>query len=230
MKYNIITALILILIIGGSIGWRSTAHASTPGAGTVTSNSSRGDTSNQAINEAFNAKSTAVRLTLNSLLREHAAMGAVTLTALYQGNDTTRLMQLMNNNENQLATLVQNAYGQNAKNTFVQLWTQHMQEYQNYTLARKNNDTTKMNTAKQHLQVIANKFGNLFASSGKNLSAVTVSNLMMAHINGTLGIVDAVASGNATQTANLMKAGYDQAGKFADTLTRGMILDNPNKF
>jgi hypothetical protein len=190
--------------------------------------SAQGNAGNQYIGQAFNSKATDARLALNVLLREHTVMAATMLKSQYNGEDTTQLQKLMDTNQNNLASLVETAYGKNARNSFVTLWSNHMQQYKNYVTAEKNNNTTAMNTARNNLQTISNKLGKLLA--GNNLSAATVSSMMMQHANGTLDFVDAVASDNATQQANLMKKGYDQAGKFADTLARGIILDKPNLF
>ncbi|HVZ66734.1 MAG TPA: hypothetical protein VG917_00560 [Patescibacteria group bacterium] len=183
---------------------------------------------NPGIDAAFNSKATNLRVNLNALLHEHTVLGGVTLTALYEGNDTTRLEQLMDANEMKIAALVQSVYGSDKKNKFVKLWTQHMTEYKNYTLAKKDNDTTKMNSAKTNLQKISKDLGTTLAS--KNLKASTITSLMNDHVNGTLAIVDAVAAGNATDKSNLLKKGFDQAGKFADTLARGIILDHSSMF
>lgn len=193
-----------------------------------TTASAQGTSVNQYTNQAFNSKATDARLALNVLLREHTVMAAMMLKAEYSGEDTTQLQKLMNINQNQLASLVQTAYGKNTRDTFVTLWSNHVQQYKNYVTAKKNNDTIAMNTARNNLQTIANKLGKLLA--GDNLSPVTVSGMMMQHADGILDFVDAVASNDTTQQANLMKKGYDQAGKFADTLARGIILDKPDLF
>lgn len=219
---NKILLIVIIGIIVGMLVHLTPAKAATP---SVTNT-----TDSQAINSSFHSNSTSLRLQLNNLLREHAALGAVTLTALYQGADTTHLMQLMNNNQTQLTAVVGQVYGTNVANQFNTLWTQHMKEYENYTLAKKKNDTAKMNQAKKSLQTISQKLGTLFSNSSNHLSASTVSSLMQQHINGTLAVVDTVAAKNATGNADALKAGYDQAGQFADVLAQGMILDKPNLF
>lgn len=219
MKKIYTTFGVIIIAILGLTGLAVTHQSSV---------SAQNNVSSQYLNQAFQSKAATFRLTLNSLLKEHTVMGATMLEALYKGENTTRLEQLMTDNENKLAAGVQNIYGSSAKDQFTQLWTAHMNEYKNYTIARKNNDTKGMNSARNNLKNIANNLGALFA--GQSLSSTTVSALMMDHINGTLNFVDAVASNDATQKANLMKQGYDQAGKFADTLTKGIILDKPQLF
>lgn len=199
-----------------------------PGTGSMIAGQVSGSSTNQPIKDAFDTKATNLRVMMNTLLREHAAFGANTLIALYTGADTSKLEQLMKTNGTELMAVIQNIYGSSTANTFSNLWTKHMEEYKNYTIARKNTDNNGMTTARQHLQAIATDIGNLIAGRSKNLASSDVSSLMMEHINGTLAIVDAVAKGNATSSASLMKTAYDQAGTFADVLTKGMILDKKN--
>jgi hypothetical protein len=177
---------------------------------------------------AFNSKPANLRLSLNSLLKEHAVMAAAYLTGLYMDMENERLLELMDANRDQLASRIETTYNSQTGDAFSELWTQHMLEYRNYTLALKENDEQAMNEARQNLAVIANDLGELLDSKGNNLNAPTVTSLMMEHVNGTLSIVDAVAESDTAQAADLMKMGYDQAGRFADALARGMINDNPN--
>lgn len=216
------------MVIGG-LSSNQPAQATTVSTEMVTQPPS-GNTNSPGINEAFNSKASNLRLQLNILLHEHTALGALTLTALYEGSDTTQLMQLMKGNQDQLASIVQNVYGKQTHDIFVQLWAQHMTEYENYTLAKKNGDTAKMTTAKQNLQIISNKLGVLFAGSGQQISSSVVTSAMMDHVNGTLSLVDAVSQSDASKSATLTQAGYDQAGVLADVLTRTMILQKPNMF
>lgn len=188
----------------------------------------QGTLNSQYVNEAFNSKAAIMRLNLNTLLREHTVLSTSMLKAMYADEDTSQVQTLIDNNQNALATLVQSAYGANAENTFVQIWSSQMKEYRNYAAAKKNNNAAVMNTSRKNLQSVAVSMGDLFAIN--NIASSTVSSLMMDHINGTLLFIDAVASKNPTTEANLLKQGYDQAGKFADALTMGVILDRPNLF
>lgn len=52
----------------------------------------------------------------------------------------------------------------------------------------------------------------------------------MSHIDGTLAFVDAVSQNNTQQQALLMQQGYDQAGKFADALAQGMLMEKPSLY
>ena len=210
----IFISLLSIVLVAVALGTTASAYAQNP--------------TNQYVNEAFNSKAANFRLTLNMLLQEHTILAVTTLKGIYRGEDTTRLQQLMDTNQGQLASLVQQAYGVNAMNTFNELWSEHMKEYINYANAKKNNNTAGMDAARKNLQTTADKIGALLET--KNLPATTVSNLMMQHINGTLAYVDAVAANNPTQQANLMQQGYTQAATFGDTIAKGILLDKPQLF
>ncbi len=185
---------------------------------------------NTQVNSAFNSKAANLRLTLNNLLKEHTVMGAIMLGKLYEGKNTTQLESLMISNGDQITAIITKTYGTNVGNQFSKLWTEHMQEYKNYTIAEKNGNTTGMNTARANLYTIASQMGNLLGKASKNVSSQTITNLMTSHIDGTLAFVDAIASGNETTAANLMKQGYDQAGQFADGLTHAILLDKPQEY
>lgn len=218
-----ITAGIIAIILGIFVGW-NIAQASSPEVKKTTPAGSK------LVNTAFNSQVTNFRVEFNNLLHEHTVMAGETLTLLYEGKDTTRQMQLMDDNQNKLAAQVEKVYGPDVRDQFEDLWTKHMNEYENYTLAKKENDTEKMNVARGNLERISDQFGELFDNAGENLSASTVSSLMREHASGTLAVVDAAAADDVTQKANEMKAGFDQSGEFADTLSRGMVLDNPQAF
>lgn len=222
MKANLFTALLAIML-GVLTGWGVAQAASLHAQQTTTGNS-------QLASGIFDSQVATFRVEFNTLLHEHTVMAGEMVTALYEEKDTSRLTKLMEENQNALAEKVENVYDAETRDRFSDLWTQHIEEYERYTTAKKENDTQAMNEAKENLEKISNDFGELFENAGENLSASTVSSLMREHVSGTLAVVNAVAEDDTTKKANEMKEAYDQAGEFADTLSRGMILDNPNAF
>lgn len=210
--YVFIAAALIIGLIGGYV------------FGSSTSNNSEiaGAKTNQ---DMTNLNAT---MELNNLLREHAVLGGTTLINFYDGKDTAQLETLMDENGNKVADFIINVYGTEVGNNFSRLWMNHMQEYKNYTNAKKNNDDSGMDSAKQNLNKIAQDFGTLLAS--QNLPASTITNLFNEHISGTLALVDAHADDDQTKEANLIKVAYDQAGKMAAEFSTGIISDHPDKF
>lgn len=240
MNKPIVSTALISLILGIAMGWGGTTfsyqHHLTFPAEPVSAQSTQPTYTNSTNNQSQNPKSIAfgnastLRATINSLLKEHTVLAGLTLTNMYDGKDITRLSQLMEANANEIGTLVQNLYGQNARDQFMSLWMQHMAEYRNYTIARKSNNTQQMTQARDNLTTIATNMGNLLGRTSKNMPANTVTALMAEHVAGTLSLVDAYAAKDLTRVADLTKNNYDQAGKFADTVTQGILLDKPTTF
>lgn len=184
----------------------------------------------QLISEAYDSKATNLRITMQNILKEHTVLGNLLLTGIYTGNDTKQLDSYLSDNSKQLTSIIQSVYGKNTATPFQQLWKEHMDEYVNYTKARKNSDTAKADAARSRLDTISIKIGDLLDKAGDNLSAGVVTTLMKEHVNGTLTFVNALSSGTPAKQADAVKSGYIQAGKFADELSRGIILDKPSMF
>jgi hypothetical protein len=224
-KSSNITGMIVALVAGLIIGWviKGVMPVNTLTAGNVATSA--------PVQMNFDSKSASdLRNNLNSLLREHTITGALYLSGLYGGADVSAFDKYMTNNTNNLVLVVNNVYGKATADEFKSLWMQHMDEYKNYTLAKKANDPAKMTSAKNNLKDIAAKIGTLFSKGGGNLKAADVTKLINDHVNGTLAIVDSVATVNIGKSIDLMKTGYDQAGLIADTLANGMIKDKPDMF
>src|SRR5690348_13116852 len=117
-KISYATMLILFTAMVSLSGSAANAKNPTVYAQTVSAS--------QFVDQAFNSRAVNFRLSLNNLLKEHTVLAGTMLTSLYKGEDTTRLEQLMNDNENMLADGIQNISGGNARDQFVQLWTAHM--------------------------------------------------------------------------------------------------------
>lgn len=176
----------------------------------------------------WNSKSDQLRLKLNILLREHAILGSTALIGIYKGESVSRLKELLSTNSNRLGTVIGTYYGTQTQDQFLKLWEDHMNEYENYTLAKKNNNTQNMEKAKDNLNTIAEELGKLL--QGDHLTSDIIAKQMQDHINLTLSVVDETAENDLTELANQMKKGYDQAGVFADTITVGIVLDHPDTF
>jgi hypothetical protein len=216
----------LILIIGAIVGW-TISRSRDPGI----SQAQTSETESLAlVDTAFDSPVANLRLTLNNLLRDHVVMGAMLLTALDQGADVNQLRQLMDENQDELAAEFEAAYGQSARSRFLELWSQHWAESENYTLASKDNRTADMSRARQNLETIAADLGTLFDDQGGNLDGATVTALMTEQINNILALVDAIDMDDPSLSANLIKTASDQAGSLADTLARGLVLDRPDRY
>ena len=114
------------------------------------------------------SSASALTLNMNTLFREHAVLGALTLTSMYDGKDTSELENLLNINGSQITSQVKSIYGGDVSGKFSTLWKNHMEEYMNYSNAKKNGDEAGMQSAKNNLSQISDDLGKLLES--KNLS------------------------------------------------------------
>lgn len=217
LKDNVWLIAIAALIMGGLVGFALASSGRISAA-----------TTDEPEKVAFDTKATTLRMDLNTLLREHAAMGAKTLIDLYDRKDTSSQEELMMNNGDLITEQVNTIYGDESGKKFADLWMKHMDEYKNYTTAVVNGDPAGMDSAKTNLDEIANDLGEILGSDA--LPAEQITALLNEHIIGTLAIVDAHAARNAAEETTLIKASYDQAGKMADSLAQGIINSHQDIF
>ncbi len=162
-----------------------------------------------------------LRLNANVLTREHGVLASVHLQDLYDGKDISASSQLLEANGQQLADVMGLADNQ-SREEFLRVWRSHIREYENYTRALREGNDGQRSQARQNLDSLSNEFGNLTNSLIPSISPGEAAGMMREHIAITLSIVDAHAQGNTTAKVNQMKAGYDQAGRFADRLVSGI--------
>jgi hypothetical protein len=161
------------------------------------------------------------RLNLNRLLLEHGMLVTLHLQAIYDGKDTNPTKQLLNDNTNKLAALFTAATNTDS-GQFVTLWAQHIQQYERYTQALKNNDGKTMADSRAQLEVLSNKVGQLFDLHNRNITADMITQHMRDHTTGTLGIIDAYAQHNQEETVTRIKQSTEQAKTFADLLAENI--------
>lgn len=164
------------------------------------------------------------QLTLNNLLIEHCVITTVHLQALYDKKDTSTSAKLLNDNGKHIGDFLESKYGVKAKEAFIPMWQKHILLYENYTRAIKGKDTVAEQDAKNQLSSLANDMGTFFNKLDGNFTPETVTSLMNDHINVTLSIIDAYARHDQATMVKQIKAGTDQAARFASYLTQPTSL------
>lgn len=152
------------------------------------------------------------RARLHTLLQEHAAVGAIHLQRLYDGENTVETSERLLENSEQLSNYFRDNPG------FRNIWSMHLQEYENYTLAVKNDDGQGAQIARQNLMNHADEFGEVVNTMFPQVSAGNAANAMRDHADLTLSIVDAHAEDDDSEKAIQMAKSSAQAAKFAETL------------
>jgi len=79
-----------------------------------------------------------LRLELNDILREHVNIALNTLRNAYDGKeDFDASFELLDDNSVDLANLIGSVYGDEAEETFLKLWRDHINFFANLTIGAK---------------------------------------------------------------------------------------------
>lgn len=162
---------------------------------------------------------TDVRTDLELLLPEHGILASNHLQTIYDGGDTSATFQRLQNNSQQIAIVIE-TMGAN-RQEFLTMWNGHIQEYENYTRALKNNNEAGKTEAKEKLSMHAREMGTMINQLLPAISVDEGTKLMQDHINLTLSIIEAHAKGDTTAKLGQMTKASTQAVDFAHRLAEG---------
>jgi len=169
------------------------------------------------------------RVELNSLFKEHGVLAAEYLTALYDGEDTAAIKAQLDQNSNAVSDVVGRVYGSQARGQFFDMWNMHIEGYENYTEALKDENEEGKQEAQAALIQHAEEMGRFLNGVDNNFTAQRITDLMNEHVQLTLNIVEAHANNDTTSYANNMKAAYEQAGEFAEYVGQVIASSRPER-
>ncbi len=161
------------------------------------------------------------RKQIHEILQEHISLGSVHLQNLYDGKDTTDSTILMDRNTNDLIDLVANISGNRnliVHENFKKSWIMHMDLYEDYALALKDQDQARADQARQSLDDLATGFGAAAAAALPNVSANEAEVAMREHIALTLSVIDAYAKNDEDSKINQLAKDTIQASRFSEIL------------
>ncbi len=160
-----------------------------------------------------------LRVELNRAMLEHAALAALHLKLLFEEQDTSRSRELLFENGNKIVELITQEDNNDIRDQFMSLWISHIEEYERYTLALRNNDQQAMESSRESLNQISEDLGNIFSQDSDQ-----IAEHMRTHVDLTLSIVDTFPQQDVNEMISRIKQGSDHAAMFADeiysTLTR----------
>lgn len=210
MRYLAIAFAVLLVILGASyLGTNKVDNSEfKEGVG-----GGPGNTDTNNIQD--NGPTIGERARLHTLLQEHSATAAIHLPNLYDGNETAETKNRLRDNTTQLNTFFAK-FGDTTG--FSALWNGRMQEYENYTLALKENDQVAAAEAKRQLAMHADEFGQFTNKIFTKTQAKDATDAMMEHGNLTLSIIDAHAKDDDSEKVTQITKASAQAAKFAETL------------
>lgn len=204
------------LIIGGSVGYAMGAN---------NSSTMHNDTPNPI------TKSADLRVTLNQILRQHVALATVALKDAASGSpDADAAVKALDNNSVEIANAVGSVYGNDAKDSFLKLWRNHIGFFVNYTQGKVAGDEAKMAQAKTDISGYTEEAATFFSKANSNIDKASLKESLAMHGDQVFAIVDAYAAKDYTKASDLEEEAYNHMGETADTLAGAIVKQYPNKF
>lgn len=161
------------------------------------------------------------QIEFRTLLTEHGNLATLHLGKVYDGQSIADTSRKLEDNSNKLADLIKELGTAADRTAFLRAFRGHIQEYENYTVGVKEDDQQAKAAAKENLKMHAMDFGNLANKLMPTISEEKGTKLMNDHVNLTLAIVDAHASGDRSKKLEAMYRANQQALQFAGELAKG---------
>jgi len=225
----IIVSAVVALLVGGGVGYVA-GNSSSDDEMTNNSTSQQASTANVE-NESTTSSAASLRVGLNNALQEHVNLAGVTLRNVYlEAPDTDAAVAALDVNSVEVSALVGSVYGEEAEESFLDLWRQHITFFANYTVAARDNDQAGMDQAKEDLAGYGQAASGFFASANPNLPADAVKPLLEEYRDLVLAVIDTLDSGDLDGTYVALTAAADQVKDIADALAGGIEAQFPEMF
>lgn len=171
-----------------------------------------------------------LRVTLDQLLGEHAALAMNATNAGVSGSASfPAVAKQLDRNSVALSKAIGSIYGKKAGNTFLNgafMWRDHIRFFVDYTTAVAKKDTAAQNKAVANLKTYTVKFGD-FLAGATGLPKLAVRNDLLGHVLELKNQLDAYAAGNYAKANTLYHGAYNHMFMTGDLLA-GAIAKQKN--
>jgi len=177
-------------------------------------------------------KATALRIALNSLLREHVFLAAAATNAALSGRDAEfkELAAALDANSVDLSKAIGSVYGADAEKAFLPLWRKHIGFVVNYTTGVATKDKAKQDEAVADLVQYTKDFGAFMNSASPALPAETVADLVKTHVLTLKAVIDAQAAKDWAKAYTSLREAAAHMQMIADPLAETIVNQFPEKF
>lgn len=167
-----------------------------------------------------------LRATLTALLQEHVYLtGIGVATAYTAGADSDEFAaakSALDGNTQDLTDAIGSLAGDDAADTFHQVWTDHVGYFVDYAVAKKSGDQAAADAAQAELTGYTQDAGAFFEQiSGGNLPAAAVTEALGMHVSTMSAAIDALAAGDP-MASDTLRAAADHVGMDAGTIATGL--------
>jgi hypothetical protein len=171
-----------------------------------------------------------LRVTLDNLLGEHAALAMNATNAGFSGAKSfPAAAKTLDRNSVALSKAIASFYGTKAGNTFLNgkfMWRAHIGFFVAYTVAKAKGDAAGQAKAVANLKRYTVVFGN-FLAGATGLPKAAVQNDLLGHVLELKNQLDAYAAGNYAKAGSLYHEAYNHMFMTGDLLA-GAIAKQKN--
>jgi hypothetical protein len=173
-----------------------------------------------------------LRTALNALLSEHVYLAAVATGAALGGRtaEFQAAAEALDGNSIDLAKTIGTIYDAGAEQAFLPLWRKHIGFVVEYTVGLSSQDKTKQDRAVADLVQYTEDFGAFLSSANPNLPMDVVADLVKTHVLTLKGVIDAQASGDASQAYGELRHAAGYMAMIANPLTGAIAKQFPARF
>lgn len=174
-----------------------------------------------------------LRVTLDQLLGEHAALAMNATNAGVTGSKSfPAAAKALDKNSVALSQAIGSIYGAKAGNTFLNgkfMWRDHIRFFVAYTVATAKHDKAGQAKAVANLKTYTVKFGD-FLAGATGLPKDAVQNDLLGHVLELKGQLDAYAAHNYGKAAQQYDNAYKHMFMTGDLLAGAIAKQYPSKF
>jgi hypothetical protein len=164
-----------------------------------------------------------LRVSLDDLLAEHAALAIVAMERGFDGSpDFDAAAASLDKNTVALGDVIGGAYGDEAKATFLSQWRAHIGFFVNYVTALAKKDDAGKAEAKKGLDGYIAEHGK-FLAGATGLPADAVTAQLQMHVDELLKTIDDYAAGNYDEAVAGARMSFAHMYETGDALAGGII-------
>ena len=174
-----------------------------------------------------------LRVTLDSLLSEHALLAVAATQKGFDGAaDFEAAAAALDANSVELADAIASVYGDEAGEQFLDgpsLWRDHIGFFVDYTVALAANDKAGRQEAVDNLIGYTGAFSG-FLAQATGLPQDALQEGVTTHVMQLKGALDAYAKGDYEKAQSLAREAYKHMVATGDTLAEAIVAQNPDMF
>lgn len=212
---------IVMLIIGGLIGWGITAGVDHDNGSQMASMAPTSAT------KAADLRSDLVTLSVEHMTYTDQAVDA----ALDGSPNASATAAALYANGNDIGAAVGSVYGKSAETTFDSVWKTHLDDFVKYAVADKQGNAAAKAAALSDIDANYTKpLAQYLAKANPNLPEATLEGALRDHVNMTAMMIDDHVNGDYTAEASELNMANKHIEGLFSTLANAIVKQYPSKF